>query len=112
MGGIQESALPSLDLIQKAKYADLEASVVLRNALLIADPTKSGAEMRRYEGQHLLAAKALESLKEYAPDKRITICREITKHFEEVIAGTVDHAVAELNKDTKRQKGEFVVIVS
>lgn len=63
VGGIQDSALPSLDLIQKAKYADLEASVVLRNALLIADPTKSAAEMRRYEGQHLLAAKALESLK-------------------------------------------------
>ena len=56
--------------------------------------------------------KALESLKEYAPQKRVTICREITKHFEEVVTGTADHVILELTNDTKRQKGEFVVIVS
>lgn len=56
--------------------------------------------------------KALESLKEYTPEKRITICREITKHFEEVVTGTAEHVITELTRDTKRQKGEFVVIVN
>lgn len=56
--------------------------------------------------------KTLDSLKEFAPTKRITVCREITKHFEEVVVGTPDEVIVELTKDTKRQKGEFVVIVS
>ena len=56
--------------------------------------------------------KALESLKEFAPLKRITICREITKHFEEVVVGTPEMVIAELTKNAKRQKGEFVVIVN
>lgn len=56
--------------------------------------------------------KALESLKQFAPEKTVTICREITKHFEEVVTGTAEHVIAELTRDTKRQKGEFVVIVS
>lgn len=56
--------------------------------------------------------KTLDSLSEFTPEKKVTICREITKHFEEVVVGTPVEVIAELMKDTKRQKGEFVVIVS
>jgi 16S rRNA (cytidine1402-2'-O)-methyltransferase len=56
--------------------------------------------------------KTLESLVEYAPTKKVTLCRELTKKFEEVVSGTPAEVIAELTKDAKRQKGEFVVIVS
>ena len=63
VGRIQERRLPSLALIQKVKYADLEASLALRNALLIRDQARSASEMQRYDDQRRLAAAALESLK-------------------------------------------------
>jgi 16S rRNA (cytidine1402-2'-O)-methyltransferase len=56
--------------------------------------------------------KTLESLVEYAPEKKVTLCRELTKKFEEVVSGTPAEVISELTSDTKRQKGEFVVIVN
>ncbi len=44
--------------------------------------------------------------------KRVTICRELTKIFEEVVSGTPDEALAYFTTHTDKVRGEFVVIVS
>ena len=51
---------------------------------------KEIAESKRtavfYESPHRIL-KALESLKKFSPEKIVTICRELTKIFEQVVAG-------------------------
>lgn len=63
-----------------------------------------------YESTHRIV-KLLEELTEYAPTRRVTILRELTKMFEEVLAGTPEQLLAALTADPNKQKGEFVVIV-
>ncbi len=63
-----------------------------------------------YESTHRIV-KLLEELIEYAPTKRVTILRELTKMFEEVLQGTPEELLAALTADTNKQRGEFVVIV-
>ncbi len=63
-----------------------------------------------FESTHRVM-KTLESLTEYVPDRRVILCRELTKRFEEVVSGTPGEVQALLTKTPERQKGEFVVIV-
>jgi len=64
-----------------------------------------------YESPHRIL-KALESLKKFCPDKKVTIARELTKIFEEFVTGTPNEVAEyfEINKDKVR--GEFVVMIS
>jgi 16S rRNA (cytidine1402-2'-O)-methyltransferase len=62
-----------------------------------------------YESPHRII-KSLESLDKFCPDKQITVARELTKIFEEVLRGTPKSVKEKLTKE--KQKGEFVVIVS
>ncbi len=55
-------------------------------------------------------AKTLEFLAEVAPTVRVCACREITKHFEEMLRGTAAE-VAENLRARKEIKGEFAVVV-
>ena len=55
--------------------------------------------------------KALESLAQFSPGRRIGIYRELTKIFEEHIVGTPAEILGKLNSDPNKQRGEFVVIV-
>ena len=66
-----------------------------------------------YESTHRII-KALESLKEHLVPhtKKVTVVREITKIFEEVLQGSPDEILEILTKIPEKQKGEFVVIVS
>jgi len=66
-----------------------------------------------YESTHRIV-KTLESLVEHlAPtSKKVTIVREITKIYEEVIQGSASEVLAILSSIPEKQKGEFVVIVS
>ena len=74
-----------------------------------------------YESPHRIM-KALASLsKEHgegskkkveAPKKRVTVCRELTKIFEEVVSGTAEEVAAYFTAHTDKERGEFVVIVS
>ena len=43
--------------------------------------------------------------------RRITICRELTKAFEEIHECTLDQATAWLDADPHRSRGEFVLVV-
>jgi 16S rRNA (cytidine1402-2'-O)-methyltransferase len=63
-----------------------------------------------YESPHRII-KLLQELSTYAPNKRITIGRELTKMHEEVIAGTPNELITSLeSRDAVR--GEFVLIIS
>ncbi|HEY4495830.1 MAG TPA: 16S rRNA (cytidine(1402)-2'-O)-methyltransferase [Candidatus Paceibacterota bacterium] len=64
-----------------------------------------------YESPHRIL-KTLESLKKFAPEKKITICRELTKIYEEVIGGTATKLLEFFEKHPEKVRGEFVVIVS
>ena len=64
-----------------------------------------------YESPHRIL-KALAELKIVAPERKITIARELTKIYEEYISGTADEITKILTDIPEKQKGEFVVIVS
>lgn len=65
-----------------------------------------------YESTHRII-KTLESLKEHlGATKKVTLARELTKMFEEVIQGSAEEILQKLIGTPEKQKGEFVVIVS
>ena len=64
-----------------------------------------------YESPHRIM-KALESLKELlAPERRVAVCREITKLHEETIVGTATTVHAHFREHPDTVRGEFVVVV-
>jgi len=89
----------------------------LRNAL---QQTAAGtpAELVLYEAPHkilhtlehlalLLEEEALDG----SAERRITVCRELTKRFEAVLKGTAREVLARLEANPKQRRGEFVVVV-
>jgi len=48
-------------------------------------------------------------LKEIFPERKMVVCRELTKKFEEIASGTAQELF--LHFDGKRTKGEFVIIL-
>lgn len=75
---------------------------------------KEIAESKRtyvfYESPHRIL-KALQSLKDFCPEKKVTICRELTKIFEEVVSGSVNEVAEYFGNNPEKVRGEFVVIV-
>ncbi|MEK7211035.1 MAG: 16S rRNA (cytidine(1402)-2'-O)-methyltransferase [Patescibacteria group bacterium] len=74
---------------------------------------KEIAEMRRvvvfYESPHRIL-KALEQLEKFLPpDRRLVVCRELTKMFETVYRGTVGDIRSKIPASAVR--GEFVVVI-
>lgn len=61
-----------------------------------------------YEAPHKLTA-TLEDMLEYLGDRKISICRELTKMHEEVIRTTISEAIKYY--ETVNPKGEFVLVV-
>ena len=64
-----------------------------------------------YESPHRIL-KALESLHKFCPNKKVTIARELTKVFEQVVSGLPAEVLAYFTKNPDKVKGEFVVLVS
>jgi 16S rRNA (cytidine1402-2'-O)-methyltransferase len=64
-----------------------------------------------YESPHRIM-KTLESLKEHSPEKKVSIGRELTKMFEELVAGTPEEVFQYFTTHGDKVRGEFVVIVS
>ena len=64
-----------------------------------------------YESTHRII-KTLESLDKHCPNKKVTICRELTKIYEEVLSGTANEVKNILESNPEKIKGEFVVLVS
>jgi 16S rRNA (cytidine1402-2'-O)-methyltransferase len=64
-----------------------------------------------YESPHRIL-KALESLNKFASNKKVTIARELTKVFEQIVCGTPAEVLEYFTKNSDKVRGEFVVIVS
>ncbi len=87
---------------------------------LFKETASSERTMVFYESPHRIM-KTLESLVEHlngsmeneeGRKKKVTICRELTKIFEEVVAGSADEVKAYFESNQDKARGEFVVIVS
>lgn len=87
---------------------------------LFKEIASSERAMVFYESPHRIM-KTLESLREHLNGrtekgegraKRVTICRELTKVFEEVVAGSAEEVKKHFETRAEKVKGEFVVIVS
>ncbi len=63
-----------------------------------------------YESPHRII-KALESLKEFAANKKVFVGRELTKMFEETVVGTPEEVLSYFTQHEDKVRGEFVVIV-
>jgi 16S rRNA (cytidine1402-2'-O)-methyltransferase len=64
-----------------------------------------------YESPHRIV-KALTSLKEHCPNKKVTLVRELTKMYEDVLQGSAEEILATLEEFPEKLRGEMVVIVS
>ena len=64
-----------------------------------------------YESPHRVL-KALQSLQEFAPHKKVTVARELTKIHEEITAGTPAGLLEFFKGNPEKVRGEFVVLVS
>lgn len=63
-----------------------------------------------FESTHRIM-KTLQSLADTAPQCRVTIGRELTKLFEEVVSSTAPEALAYFTDHPEKVRGEFVVLV-
>lgn len=63
-----------------------------------------------YESTHRIT-KTIEWLAAHYPEVRVTIVREISKLFEEVLTGAPAEILEMFQSDTNKTKGEFVLIV-
>ncbi len=64
-----------------------------------------------YESTHRIL-KTIASLKVHLGESRkISIARELTKKFEEIISGTAEELENHFKRDSQKLKGEFVVLV-
>lgn len=64
-----------------------------------------------YESPHRIM-KALGSLDKFAPAKKVTIARELTKIHEQIISGIAGELIKYFEENLDKVRGEFVVIVS
>lgn len=74
---------------------------------------RTAHEMRTvifYEAPHKLAA-TLKDLYKFFGDRKISICRELTKIHEEIIRTTLSEAVGLYDNDKKKPRGEFVLVI-
>lgn len=74
----------------------------------LAAAAKSTCTLIFYEAPHKLQS-TLEDMHRFLGDRKISLCRELTKMHEEVIRTTLSQAV-EMYKEVK-PKGEFVLVV-
>jgi 16S rRNA (cytidine1402-2'-O)-methyltransferase len=63
-----------------------------------------------FEAPHRIKA-LLSALAESAPQRRITLCRELTKQFETIVTQPAAELPAWLAADPHRERGEFVLVL-
>ena len=73
-----------------------------------ASPCSSTRTLIFYEAPHKLQS-TLEDMLKFLGDRKISLCRELTKMHEEVIRTTLSQAV-EMYREVK-PKGEFVLVI-
>lgn len=63
-----------------------------------------------YEAPHKLVA-TLKDLYKFFGDRKVSICRELTKLHEETIRTTLSEAVGLYDDNTRKPRGEFVLVI-
>lgn len=63
-----------------------------------------------YEAPHKLCATLQDMLEVFGPERRLALCRELTKRYEEVLRTTLSQALA--HYQTAAPKGEFVLVIA
>ncbi len=63
-----------------------------------------------FEAPHRIAA-LLSALADAAPQRRVTLCRELTKQFETIVTEPAAALPAWLAADAQRSRGEFVLVL-
>jgi 16S rRNA (cytidine1402-2'-O)-methyltransferase len=81
-----------------------------RRSWLDALLQREGESIVLFEAPHRVAA-LLEALATLAPARQLTIARELTKQFEEVVMLEAGAAPAWLAADANRLRGEFVLVL-
>ena len=61
-----------------------------------------------YEAPHRLA-RTLKELRETLGNRQLTLCRELTKKYEEADKTTIDQAIEKYNE--KEPRGEYVLVI-
>lgn len=77
-------------------------------ALVLADLKEESRTMILYEAPHHLIG-TLQELKEVLGNRRITLCRELTKKFETVLPTTLEEALTRYK--TEEPRGEYVLVL-
>lgn len=62
-----------------------------------------------YESTHRIL-KTVNQLKEILRERKIVVCRELTKQFESIYRGSAEDIIKILESDKNNQKGEFVLV--
>ena len=75
-----------------------------------ADCIASGSQQVLFEAPHRIEALA-EALAAAAPQRRLTLCRELTKQFETIATMPAAELPAWLAADPNRRRGEFVLVL-
>jgi 16S rRNA (cytidine1402-2'-O)-methyltransferase len=77
---------------------------------LQADAGARGHSLVLFEAPHRIEALA-EALAEAVPERRLTVCRELTKQFESLHTLAAQDLPAWLAGDADRRRGEFVLVL-
>ncbi len=78
---------------------------------LFKEIAQTGRTVVFYESPHRIE-KALASLAELMPERKVTTLRELTKIHESVVEGTATEVATHFTQNPAQVRGEFVVIVS
>ncbi len=81
-----------------------------RGAALAAVLAETGRAQVLFEAPHRIQALLL-ALAAAAPQRAVTLCRELTKQFETVITRTATELPAWVAADAHRERGEFVLVL-
>jgi len=81
-----------------------------RRTALQAVLAVQGQSQLLFEAPHRIV-ELISLLAELAPERRVTVCRELTKQFEQVHTAEAAALPAWLAADAQRQRGEFVLVL-
>jgi len=65
-----------------------------------------------FESSHRILESLADLAAVFGDDRRIAVCREMTKTFETVLRGPVVEIIGRIESDPNQRKGEFVVVVA
>jgi 16S rRNA (cytidine1402-2'-O)-methyltransferase len=65
-----------------------------------------------FESSHRVVESLSDLCDELGPERRIALCREMTKAFETVLRGTATDVLERVQGDEDQRKGEFVLVVA